>query len=90
MLKKLKAPLEGTIKIGKIWFWTSAAFLCIVTAFYVTYQTGQMEACNAMLRMDEINTRKFGLYCDQRPEGVVVRSTVLKKSLFNITTDTVY
>ena len=60
-----------------------------IATVYVSYTSGQMSACNAMLRNDP-NTRTYGLYCEQMIDGVNVRSTVLKKTLFNITTGTTY
>lgn len=64
----------------------SGLVLAQMTVIYVSYTEGQMDACNAMLRNDP-NTRLYGLYCEQMAKGVMVRSSVLKKSLFNITLD---
>ena len=85
-IKKIYRILKLVVAVLLIFAVVTGGFVATV---YVSYTAGQFEACNAMLRQDP-NTRRFGLYCEQMANGVVVRSTVLKKSLFNITTGQTY
>jgi hypothetical protein len=89
MFNKIKKVLRF-IKITLISAVVVVGFLVISGGtMYFCYTQGQLDACNAMLRNDP-NTQRFGLYCEQMVDGITVRSTVLKKSLFNITRDKVY
>lgn len=89
MLSKIKKISSWIKRVSVVALILGSAFLFYVGTIYVSYTQGQMDACNAMLRNDP-QTKTLGLYCEQMPEGIVVRSTVLKRSLFNITFDKVY
>lgn len=89
MLSKLKTLYRIIIGAFKIIVVSTIIFVVFGFGFYASYTAGQMDACNAMLRNDP-QTKNYGLYCEQMIDGIVVRSTVLKKSLFNITLDKTY
>ena len=55
-------------------------------SFRSTYRYAQINTCNTMLRLHP-DTKDFGLYCEDMDNGIHVRSTVLKKSTYNLTID---
>ncbi len=89
MLDKLKLFFRASKKILAMLAVVLTVTGLFSLSYYFTYTLGQMEACNAMLRKRP-DTITYGLYCDHKIEGIVVRSAILKKSLFNITTGKTY
>ena len=53
---------------------------------FACYTSGQMSACNVMLR-NSPDQQDLGLYCERMKDGISVRSTVLKRTIFNVTRD---
>ena len=86
MFKKLFRWIKGSLLIAAI---LASLVIGVSTLILVSYEQGQMDACNAMLRNDP-NTELYGLYCEQMPNGVTIRSSVLKMSIFNLTLDKTY
>lgn len=86
MLSKLKNLCKRIWKVLKVSVLVVVALALLIIPFYFTYTFGQLSACNALLRRNP-GTRRYGLYCEHTSMGVLVKSTIYRKTLLNITTD---